>query len=243
MEKMKTSYFCYGWTLVLLLSVLACNRHKRTETQDAEWNVLFNGKELEKHWQGPNGELPGAGWKVDDSVLVLLPGGKGNDLISREQFSDFELELEYKLADSGNTGIKYFVRPYTDKTGNTVLNGPEFQLIDDYRHDAVIDNKSPETATGALYLLYAPTGKRLNGPGKWNHVRIIAKGANVAHWLNGDEILTYERGTEDFRKRVSKTKFQEYEQYGEAEEGHILLQDHQDGAFFKNIRIKRLTKD
>jgi hypothetical protein len=92
-----------------------------------------------------------------------------------------------------------------------------------------------------LYLLYAPKGKVLNKPGEWNQVRIVAKGKTVEHWLNGKKVLTYERGSEEFRKLVSETKFKDYQTpYGEANSGYILLQDHKDQAYFKNIKIRRL---
>src|SRR5690606_27618700 len=115
--------------------------------------------------------------------------------------------------------------------GKTELNGPEFQLIDDYKHESVKNNKSPETSTGSLYLLYAPEGKELNGPGEWNHVKIVAKGKHVTHWLNGKKIVSYERGSAEFKRLVANTKFNQYQTpYGEAAAGHILLQDHNDRA-------------
>lgn len=206
------------------------------------WEPLFNGADPNTRWRSLSGDrFPEQGWLVDGNELVLLPGREGKDVITREQFSDFELELEYKLTDSANTGIKYFVSELTDGKGKTTLNGPEFQLIDDYKHESVKNGKSPETSTGSLYLLYAPKGKSLNKPGEWNRVKIISRGKTVEHWLNGKMILRYERGSDDFRKHVANTKFNEYkEPYGEAEAGHILLQDHHDGARFKNIRIRRL---
>src|SRR5699024_7529493 len=118
----------------------------------------------------------------------------------------------------------------------------EYQLIDDFRHEAVKDGKSPETSTGSLYLLYAPEGKVLNQPGEWNHVRIVSQGKKAEHWLNGKKVVTYERGSEEFRELVSQTKFDEYQNYGEAPSGHILLQDHYDKAYFKNIKIRRFKE-
>ena len=206
------------------------------------WELLFDGKDPNIRWRSIQGDrFPAAGWAIENETLVLLPGRKGGDIITREQFSDFELVLDYKLTDSANTGIKYFVSELKNEQGKITLNGPEFQLIDDYKHETVIDNKSPETSTGALYLLYAPQGKKLNAPGEWNQVKIIAKGKSVEHWVNGKKVLSYERGSEEFRKLVTSTKFNEYvTSYGEAEFGHILLQDHKDKANFRNIKIKRL---
>lgn len=206
------------------------------------WELLFDGTDPNIRWRSIRGDqFPTAGWAIENETLVLLPGRKGGDIITREQFSDFELVLEYKLTDSANTGIKYFVSELKNNKGKTTLNGPEFQLIDDYKHETVIDNKSPETSTGSLYLLYAPQGKKLNGSGKWNQAKIVAKGKQVEHWINGKKVLSYERGSEEFRKLVASTKFEEYvTPYGEADFGYVLLQDHNDKAYFRNIKIKRL---
>src|SRR5690606_38891591 len=160
-------------------------------------------------------------WAVEDGVLTLLAGRKGGDIITREQFSDFELMLDFKLADSANTGIKYFVAPLENAKGKIELNGPEYQLIDDFQHEAVKDGKSPETSTASVYLLYPPTQQVLKPAGEWNEARIVAKGKYVEHWLNGVKVVEYERGSPDFKQRVSDTKFNEYRTpYGEAEFGH-----------------------
>lgn len=214
-----------------------------TNQEKAEgWQLLFDGKDPNIRWRSIKGdEFPAEGWIIENETLVLLPGRKGGDILTREQFSDFELVLDYKLADSANTGIKYFVSELKNAKGKVELNGPEFQLIDDYKHETVKGNKSPETSTGSLYLIYAPKDKALNKPEEWNQAKIISKGKNVEHWINGKKILSYERGSEEFKKLVANTKFKEYlTPYGEADSGYILLQDHKDKAYFRNIKIKRL---
>ncbi|WP_436832754.1 sialate O-acetylesterase [Parapedobacter sp. DT-150] len=207
------------------------------------WEWLFHGGDPNVRWRSIAGDhFPANGWMVEDSMLVVLPGREGKDIITREQFSNFELVFDFKLTDSANTGVKYLVSPLKNSKGLTVLNGPEYQLIDDFTHETVKDNKSPETSTGSLYLLYAPGEKRLHAAGTWNKARIVVNGKHVEHWLNGEQILRYERGSADFRDRVADTKFKEYKtgSYGEAEFGHILLQAHGDKAYFKNIKIRRL---
>lgn len=209
------------------------------------WEPLFTGNDPNIRWRSVKGDrFPDKGWQVEEGTLTVLPGRKGGDIITREQFSDFELVFDFMLSDSANTGLKYFVAPLKNVKGKTVLNGPEYQLIDDFKHESVVDNKSPETSTGSLYLLFAPEHKVLNKSGEWNQAKIIAKGNHVEHWLNGQRILRYNRGSDIFRQLVGKTKFSEYEVgYGEAESGHILLQDHGDQASFRNIRIKRLPEN
>lgn len=206
------------------------------------WESLFVGNDPNVRWRSVGGDrFPDEGWLAEAGMLTVQPGRNGKDIMTREQFSNFELQLEFMLSDSANTGIKYFVAPLENAKGETVLNGPEYQLIDDFKHESVIDNKSPETSTGSLYLLFAPENKILHKAGEWNHAKIVANGTTVEHWLNGQRILRYERGSDIFRQRVGRTKFNEYQAgYGEAEFGHILLQDHGDQASFRNIRIRRL---
>ncbi len=206
------------------------------------WEALFTGNDPGAKWRSIKGDhFPDKGWQVEEGVLTVLPGRDGGDIITREQFSDFELVFDFMLSDSANTGLKYFVAPLKNAAGQTVLNGPEYQLIDDFKHESVIDNKCPETSTGSLYLLFAPEHKVLHKSGQWNHAKIVAKGVHVEHWLNGQRILRYDRGSAIFRQRVRETKFNEYQGgYGEAEYGHILIQDHGDRASFRDIRIKRL---
>lgn len=206
------------------------------------WEQLLGGNDPNIRWRSIRGDrFPDEGWQAADGILTVLPGRKGGDIITREQFSDFELVFDFMLSDSANTGLKYFVAPLKTAKGKSVLNGPEYQLIDDFKHESVIDGKSPETSTGSLYLLFAPEDKVLHRPGMWNRAKIIAQGDQVEHWLNGRCILRYDRTSDIFRKRVEQTKFNDYQEgYGEAKSGHILLQDHGDRASFRNLRIRRL---
>lgn len=210
------------------------------EEKSEDWEILFDGKNTDK-WRGVNSDsFPSNGWAIEQGALVLSGKG-GGDIITREKFSNFELVLDFKLTHSANSGIKYFVEKMENKkNGKTVTNGPEYQIIDDYNHPAVKDHRHEEGATAALYLIYAPENKKLLPEGQWNQAKIIAKGRYVEHWLNGVKVLSYERGSNDFRQRVAATKFQDYDGYGEASKGHILLTDHDDKVYFRNIRIKRL---
>lgn len=236
--------FAFSWagvskSLVLLLFFAACTQ--RPNEENVGWESLFDGHDPSLHWVAKGGEtFPMAGWVVEGDVLKILPGNEGGDIVSREQFADFELVVEFKLTDSANTGIKYFVSPLENEKGDTVLNGPEYQLIDDYNHESVKGGISPETSTASVYLLYGPEEKELYEAGRWNEARIVATDGHVEHWLNGKKVLDYHRGSPDFRARVANTKFSEYRTpFGESAYGYILLQDHNDEAHFRNIRIRR----
>ncbi|MVZ66566.1 DUF1080 domain-containing protein [Sphingobacterium sp. DK4209] len=208
-----------------------------------QWESLFDGNNPSKHWTSvKGGAFPSHGWKAVKGELRLIPGQKAGDIMSKKVYGDFILEIEYKLAKNSNSGVKYLVSPLHTKDGKVEWNGPEYQMIDDENHEAVKGRISPKTETGAAYLLYAPNkNKQLHPYGQWNKARIVVQGKHVEHWLNGKKILSYERGTEEFRALVAGTKFEMYtSRYGEAESGHILLTDHQDASSFRNIRIKRL---
>lgn len=221
---------------------LSDNITELTEEEKSQgWELLFDGKNTDK-WKGVNTDsFPSNGWKVEEGTLALS-GNNGGDIITREVFSNFELMLDFKLTDSANSGIKYFVGELKDRNNEekVIFNGPEYQIIDDYKHPAVKDNQDPFISTASLYLLYVPENKKLFPAGKWNQAKIVANDKYVEHWLNGTKVLSYERGSKDFRQRVSTTKFKDQEKYGELLSGHILLTDHHDKVYFKNIRIRRL---
>ena len=208
-----------------------------------DWEILFDGKNPARDWTSVKGEgFPKDGWRAINGQLYLLPGQKGGDIMTKRTYGDFILEIEFKLEKNTNTGIKYFVSPLQTKQGTVEMNGPEFQMIDDNNHESVKGGISPKTETGSVYLLYAPNENKIFKPfGQWNKAKIVAKGNHVEHWLNGVMIVSYERGSAEFRELVAQTKFEMYTSpYGEAVTGRILLTDHHDGAIFRNIRIKRL---
>lgn len=204
------------------------------------WEILFDGKSTDK-WRGVNCDsFPSHGWAIEHGAL-FLSGKNVVDIITKEKFSNFELVLDFKLTHSANSGIKYFVTDMTNKeNGKIFKNGPEYQIIDDFNHPEVKNHQNEKSSTASLYLIYAPKNKKLLPEGEWNQAKIIAKGKYVEHWLNGIKVLSYERGSKDFRQLVSGTKFKDQKDYGEVSSGHILLTDHHDKVYFKNIRIRRL---
>ncbi|QNL49218.1 DUF1080 domain-containing protein [Olivibacter sp. SDN3] len=218
-----------------------CNRLTAKEKADG-WELLFDGVDPSIRWRSVNGDdFPQEGWTIEKESLKILPGGRGKDIISREEFSDFELTLDFKLTKSANSGVKYFVNELQSaKSNKIVFNGPEFQIIDDFNHPEVKSDQDGKGSTGALYLIYAPEDKELKAVGKWNTMRIVSNGGSVEHWLNGKKVVDYKLGSEEFRNLIETTKFKEYRNYGETASGHLILQDHNDAVFFRNIKVRRL---
>lgn len=222
--------------LILLITLLVCNQSIQAQT---EWEVLFDGTNMDK-WRGKTEPtFPAHAWKYADGILYL--DGKGGDIITKETYGNFELEFEFNLTEKANSGIKYFVGTLVnEETGASMINGPEYQIIDDYNHPEIKKNPNGLSSTGAAYLLYAPKNKTLHPHGEWNSGRIVAKGKKVEHWLNGVKLVSYTRGSKDYLKRKADTKFKNDSNYGELESGHILLTDHGDQVYFRNIRVRRI---
>ena len=204
------------------------------------WRTLFDGASLDA-WRGYKTASVPAGWNIVDGTLSKE--GHVGDLVSKDEFGDFELELEWKIGEAGNSGI--FYRGVEDfdfrgKPGDDRIytTAPEYQLLDDMKAE---DNKTPLTRAGANYGLYPSAQGRLKPLGDWNQARIIAKGAHIEHWLNGVKVVEYELWSADWEARVQATKFHGWPKFGRAKRGHIGLQgDHAGSLAFRNIRIREL---
>jgi hypothetical protein len=160
----------------------------------------------------------------------------GGDLITADQYENFELELEWKISEGGNSGIFFGVReiPGLEVAYET---GIEMQVLDDDRH---VDGGTPETSAGACYALYPPAQDVVRPVGEYNQVRLLVNDGHVEHWLNGQKIVEYVIGSEDWHKRIAKSKFADWEHFAKYRKGHIGLQDHSDRVWFRNIRIREL---
>jgi hypothetical protein len=207
---------------------------------EGEWVDLFNGRNLDG-WRSYGGGAPNDAWVVEDGVLFLdvdadTDETTGGDLITEDQFENFELELEWKLTEGGNSGIFYGVR---EIEGQEVAyeTGIEMQILDDDRH---VDGKAPETSAGACYALYGPAKDAVRPVGEFNKARLVVKDGHAEHWLNGQKIVEYEIGSEDWNRRVAASKFADWEHFAKYRKGHIGLQDHTDPVWFRNIRIRQL---
>jgi len=196
------------------------------------WRALFDGTSLDA-WRGYKADKVPAGWRIADRTLAK--DTNVGDLVSKDEFGDFDLELEWKLSAGGNSGILY---RGTEEYDHIYWSAPEYQLLDDAKAP---DGTSRLTSAGAAYAIYPSPPGHLKPAGEWNTTRIVAKGAHVEHWLNGVKLLEYELWSPDWESKVKASKFKDYPNYGRAKKGHLALQGDHDGALaFRNIRVKEL---
>ncbi|MDR1719901.1 MAG: DUF1080 domain-containing protein [Dysgonamonadaceae bacterium] len=205
------------------------------EEKNQGWILLFDGT-TSAGWVKPDGSpFPETGWKIDNGVLSVDPAsGKGGDIITTTQYSDFELSVDFKITQGANSGIKYYILPGTSL-------GCEFQILDDVNHPDAKLGKNYNRIQGALYDLIRPCPSKRDMPiGEWNNARIVAKGNHVTHWLNGINVLDYDRGSAQFNELVAESKFKDEQGFATPIKAPILLQDHGDVVYFRNIKIRKL---
>jgi hypothetical protein len=196
------------------------------------WQVLLDGKSLDQ-WRGYKDTPVPSGWHIAGNTLTKERPVA--DIVTKEEFGDFELELEWKIGEAGNSGIFY---RGTEEYDHIYWSAPEYQLLDDIKAE---DNKTRFTCAGAAYGIYASPEGHLKPVGQWNSARIVARGNHIEHWMNGYKLLEYEIGSPDWTARVKASKFAAWPNYGLAKRGHIGLQgDHTGSLSFRNIRIREL---
>jgi hypothetical protein len=201
------------------------------EEQQAGWKLLFDGQTTQG-WRGWKKDDFPDGWKVVGGALVRV--GPGGDIATREQFDNFDLQLEWRIAAAGNSGIFYHAAESGEWPWETA---PEMQVLDNAEHP---DGREPKTAAGSNYALYAPVKDVTQPVGLWNQVRIVVHGNHVEHWLNGVKVVEYELGSPQWQQLVAASKFKDMPNYGKTKTGYIVLQDHGDKVAFRNIRIRAL---
>ena len=239
--------------MIALMFVAACaiaataqdtNNQLSKAEQKAGWKLLFDGKTL-TGWRGFHSQTTPAGWTTADGCITKPKTTAenrqgGGDLITVDQFENFELSIEWKLEKGGNSGIKYLVSENLPPTGRSGVSF-EYQVLDDDNHpDAKMGIAGNRTA-GSLYdLIPAVKGKKLNPVGQFNQSRIVVKGNHIEHWLNGVKTVEFDRSSDDYKKHLAESKFKDTKGFGEAKQGHILLQDHSDQVWFRNIKIRTI---
>jgi len=208
------------------------------------WKLLWDGKTT-NGWRGAKlTSFPSGGWKIEDGLLKVLNsnGGEstnGGDIVTIEKYKNFELSVDFKFTEGANSGIKYFVDTELNKGEGSSI-GCEFQILDDQKHpDAKLGVKGNRTI-GSLYdLIPAPENKTVR-KGEFNNARIVVKGNKVQHFLNHKLVVEYERNTQIWQALVNYSKYSIWPNFGNAETGNILLQEHGNEVWFKNIKIKQL---
>jgi len=215
-----------------------------TDAEKADgWQLLFDGSSL-NGWHGYNGESTPA-WSIDDCSIQSV-GTEGNygsdervDLATDREYTNFELALDWKATTAGNSGLIYAVVE-DPKYKTAWRTGPEYQLMD----DASSPDQPSAKSTGADYDMLAPNDqKELKPVGEWNVTKLVVNGPRVEHWLNGKKILEFERWSDEWKARRDAGKWGEHEDYGLAETGRIVLQDHGSGFWFRNIKIREIGAD
>lgn len=199
------------------------------------WQVLFDGSNSAAWVSYGKGTPPSTGWGIKDGALHIAAHSGGGDLRTVAQYGDFELRFSWKVGAGANSGVMY---RSSEGEHSPWVTGPEYQILDDGKH---ADGKEPKTSAGGLYALYAAEGKALAAVGQWNEARIIARGHHVEHWLNGVRVVDAQIGSDDWNTRVAASKWKDAAKYGKSAKGHIVLQDHGDDVWFKDIRIREYT--
>lgn len=229
----------FGLGAALLLSVGGCARAQEQPlppgVKAGPWTDLL-GDGASKHWRGYRLDTLPQAWSHDPATGVLTRTRFGGDIVTRQQFTDFEFVIEWKVGPGGNNGIFYHA---TEATEVIYENAPEMQILDNARHQ---DGKNVLTSAGANYALDAPVRDVSKPAGEWNQSRVVVIGSHVEHWMNGVKLLEYELWTPEWTAKVAKTKFAQWPTYGLARRGHIGLQEHGDVVSFRNIRVRELSR-
>ncbi len=212
--------------------------------KSAGWTLLFDGRST-NGWRGFNAEsFPAAGWAVEDGALKKIGKGEkpgsGGDIITTGTYGDFELALDWKITPGANSGLKYLIAEPADHKGRSGV-GYEMQILDDERHPDAKAGVNGNRTAGALYDLIPPSVHAAKPVGEWNQARLIVKGRHVEHWLNGQRVVQFEIGSPEMKSLIAKSKYKSIAGFGDATSGHILLQDHGDEVWFRNIKIRKLT--
>jgi hypothetical protein len=210
-------------------------RQAQSAADTSKWEVLFDGKSVE-HWRGFRRQtFPDQNWVVRDGVLQTVEGAEPVDLITRDEYQDFDLELEWRISPGGNSGIMFHVSEDAEKPW---FSGPEMQLLDDDQHP---DGRNPKTSAGSLFDVIAPVNKQLKPVGEWNPARIIVSGRHVEYWLNAVKVVEFDLESDALKALIAESQFRDLQGYAREKTGRIVLQSYKSQVSFRNIKIRRLS--
>ncbi|HEV7839434.1 MAG TPA: DUF1080 domain-containing protein [Gemmatimonadaceae bacterium] len=202
------------------------------EQRAAGWRPLFDGGSTSA-WRGYKSQTFPPGWRIVDGVLTK--SASVEDIMTRDQFGNFQLAFDWKLTPGGNAGVFY---RGTEEYDKIYWSAPEYQLLDDAGHP---DGQSRLTSAGADYGLYPSPAGVVKPADQWNSTLIVANGNRIQHWLNGQKLLEYEIGSADWEAKLKASKFVTYPNYGRAKQGYIAIQGDHDGTLaIRNIRIREI---
>jgi hypothetical protein len=215
------------------------------EEKAAGWKLLFDGQTT-KGWRGFHSqEFPSGAWVVEGGVLKKVKGRgelghAGGDIITLDQYENFEFAIEWRLTEGANSGIKYLVVESLPPTGRSGVSF-EYQVLDDLKHPDAKAGIAGNRTAGSLYdIIPAASDKPLKPVGEWNQTRIVKKGNHVEHWLNGAKVVEYELGSPALQAAIARSKFKDTPAFGKARKGHVLIQDHGDEVWYRNVKIREL---
>lgn len=219
-------------TLISCKSTGSAQGNAQPQARTGAWKSLFDGTSADA-WRGYKMTAMPPGWKVVNGELGKLKATE--DIITKEEFSDFEFEMDWKMGKGGNSGLFY---RGSEEFERVYWSAVEYQLLDDPN---AADGRNRLTSAGAAYGLYAPPAGVVKPFGEWNTTRVVVKGPHVEHWLNGTKLLQYELWSSDWEAKVAASKFKVWTKYGRAAKGHIAIQgDHNGELTLRNIRIRAL---
>ena len=229
--------------LVLLTGACKNTEKKKVETPaaiedkmaESEWVDLMDPSD----WRGYNQDSLPSNWSIKDNVIECFgeAGDVGGDIISRETYDNFEFAFEWKITKGGNSGAFYHVVEDTIYH-SPYETGPEYQLLDDVGFEEPLEDWQK---TGANYAMHvANENKTLKPVGEWNTSRIVFNRGKAEHWLNGQKIVEFDKNSQDWLEKRNSGKWNEYPDYGKTNDGHLALQDHGAGVWYRNVRVKRL---
>lgn len=199
----------------------------------AGWKLLFDGKTT-NGWRGYRKKTMPDGWQVRDGALVRA--SRAGDIVTEQQFDNFELQFDWKVTKGANSGVFYRA---SEEYPEVYESAPEYQVLDNGGHP---DGKSPKTSAGSNYALDAPVRDVTKPVGEWNHGRIVVDGHHVEHWMNGVKLLEYELNSRKWKEEVAASKFKQWPAYGTLSKGYVALQDHGAEVAFRSIKIRPLGK-
>ncbi|RDC61689.1 3-keto-disaccharide hydrolase [Adhaeribacter pallidiroseus] len=203
----------------------------------AGYTLLFDGKTINQ-WRGFRKETVPDSWGVQEGAIALVGKG-GGDLVTKNQYENYEFLVDWKISEGGNSGIIYNVSedPQYQATYHT---GPEMQVLDNERHPDAKQGKNGNRQAGANYDMIPVATPAVKPVGQWNSVKLVVNKGHVEHWLNGKKVVEYQLGSPEWEALVKESKFAAMPGYGKIKKGHIALQDHGDKVWFKNLKIRQL---